>query len=199
MTEQVARQGRPRDPEVDRRVINAALDVYGEGGWEGFTLDRVAKRAGVGKSALYRRWNNKAELLSDATLQLNDVASIDTGTLRGDLLVFAQQQVDGLFGPRGQTIIRLGLDAKALPEAAQAYLESMNHQVLAGRAMVRRAIIRGEIPANSSHSLPIEMVYGAVLGHYLSTPAALMDRARANLPAFVENLVEAVLRSIDCG
>ena len=40
-----AGRGRPADPDIERRVIAAALSVYGEVGWAGFTLDRVARRA----------------------------------------------------------------------------------------------------------------------------------------------------------
>ena len=36
-----AGRGRPADPDIERRVIAAALAVYGEVGWAGFTLDRV--------------------------------------------------------------------------------------------------------------------------------------------------------------
>lgn len=197
LTYETARPGRPRDPEVDRRIIDAVFEVYGEGGWEGFTLDRVAKRAGVGKSALYRRWNNKAELLADATLMLGDVAAIDTGTFRGDLLILAQQLVDRYFGPRGRAFVRLGLDSKTLPESAQKYLETSNAQVLAGRAMVRRAIVRGEIPQNSSQTLTIEMLHGTIMSHFLTTPPALMERARAKLPEFVEDLVNAVMKTLE--
>jgi len=58
-----AGRGRPADPGIERRVLAAALTVYGEVGWAGFTLDRVARRAPVGKAALYRRWPTKEDLL----------------------------------------------------------------------------------------------------------------------------------------
>src|SRR3569623_771660 len=58
--------GRPRDPEVDRRIAEAALDVFGDAGWAGFAMEAVAKRAGVGKASLYLRWSNMEALLTDA-------------------------------------------------------------------------------------------------------------------------------------
>jgi AcrR family transcriptional regulator len=57
-----AGRGRPADPDIEGRVLAAALTVYGEVGWAGFTLDRVARRAPVGKAALYRRWPTKEDL-----------------------------------------------------------------------------------------------------------------------------------------
>ena len=79
--------GRPRDPAVDRRIAQAALDLFADAGWAGFAMEAVARRAGVGKASLYLRWNSKEALLTDAvTWRLARVADVDTGTLRGDLV-----------------------------------------------------------------------------------------------------------------
>src|SRR4051794_41814148 len=59
-------RGRPRTPGADKRIIDAALEEYGEHGWSGFTMDGVARRAGVGKSTVYLRWQDKDSLLSEA-------------------------------------------------------------------------------------------------------------------------------------
>jgi hypothetical protein len=39
--------GRPRDPEVDRRIAQAALDLFADAGWAGFAMETVARRAGI--------------------------------------------------------------------------------------------------------------------------------------------------------
>ena len=44
--------GRPRDPGVDRRIAQAALDLFADAGWAGFAMEAVARRAGVGKASL---------------------------------------------------------------------------------------------------------------------------------------------------
>ena len=66
MTETSLRPGRPRDPDVDRRVAQAAVAQFGEAGWQGFSVEAVARRAGVGKASIYLRWPTKSELLLDA-------------------------------------------------------------------------------------------------------------------------------------
>jgi AcrR family transcriptional regulator len=82
--------GRPRDPELDRRIAQAALDLFADAGWAGFAMEAVARRAGVGKATVYLRWSSKEALLTDAvTLLLARVADVDTGTLRGDLVQLA--------------------------------------------------------------------------------------------------------------
>jgi len=42
--EQTSYTGRPADLDIEQRVLAVALTVYGEVGWAGFTLDRVARR-----------------------------------------------------------------------------------------------------------------------------------------------------------
>ena len=58
-------RGRPRDPNLEERVFDAAIAVYAEGGWRTFSFATVAARAGVGKAALYRRWESPGEMLKD--------------------------------------------------------------------------------------------------------------------------------------
>jgi AcrR family transcriptional regulator len=46
--------GRPRDPETDRRIAAAALDVFDLAGRVGSAMETVARRAGVGKASSFR-------------------------------------------------------------------------------------------------------------------------------------------------
>ena len=138
--------GRPRDPGVDRRIAQAALDLFADAGWAGFAMEAVARRAGVGKASLYLRWNSKEALLTDAvTWRLARVADVDTGTLRGDLVEMATQMLDIYAGEVSRVALRLGLEAAAIPGVAEHYAQMRHAQVLAARAIVRRGIDRGEI------------------------------------------------------
>ena len=58
--------GRPRSPEADQAIVDAALVVFAEAGYEGLTIEAVAARAGVGKATVYRRYPGKAELVFHA-------------------------------------------------------------------------------------------------------------------------------------
>ncbi|GAB3416185.1 TetR/AcrR family transcriptional regulator [Flindersiella endophytica] len=59
-------RGRPRNPETDRAILQAALSLFIERGIEGMSIEQVAKRAGVGKLTVYRRWASKEELAAHA-------------------------------------------------------------------------------------------------------------------------------------
>jgi AcrR family transcriptional regulator len=84
-----ARRGRPRDSDVDRRVLDAAWDLLHTVGYAGLTVDDVAERAGVAKTTLYRRWPTKDHLaVAVAARILGDVPIPGTGDLRADLTEF---------------------------------------------------------------------------------------------------------------
>src|SRR3982751_4600427 len=83
--------GRKRDDTRDPEILDAALDVLAENGYDGMTIEMVASRAKAGKATLYRRWPSKPDLVLDAVacMKSNDIdlaALPDTGTLRGDLI-----------------------------------------------------------------------------------------------------------------
>src|SRR3954464_7565648 len=71
----------------EAEILDAALAVLGEVGYDRFTMDAVAQKARASKATLYRRWNGKVALVIDALLSMKTPQEVpDTGSLRGDLL-----------------------------------------------------------------------------------------------------------------
>jgi len=58
-------RGRPRDPEVDARVIAAARRLLAEKGYEALSFEAIAQETGIGKPTIYRRWPTKAHLAAE--------------------------------------------------------------------------------------------------------------------------------------
>jgi AcrR family transcriptional regulator len=56
--------GRPRDAAIDEIVLRAAFELFLERGAEGATIDDVAKRTGVARATIYRRWKSRDLLLA---------------------------------------------------------------------------------------------------------------------------------------
>lgn len=193
--------GRPRDPDVDRRIAQAALDVFAEGGWAGFAMEAVARRAGVGKASVYLRWAGKEALLTDAvSMRLARVADVNTGSLRGDLVELATQILGIYAGDTSRVALRLALEAASIPGVAEHYEAMRRDQVRAARAIVRRGIDRGELAADTSVTLLLDTLVGGAMMHAMSTPA----RERAELArepgAFAVRLVDFLLRTVTpCG
>jgi AcrR family transcriptional regulator len=86
--------GRPRDPVLEQAILDATVDVVVENGFAAAKLDEIARRAGTGKAAIYRRWAGKTELVIAAAQNLQaEVAIPDKGSLREDLLVCVRHYV----------------------------------------------------------------------------------------------------------
>src|SRR6185312_8870659 len=64
--DKAAGAGRPRDPRIDAAILTATADLLVQIGYSNLTLAAVAERAGTTKTALYRRWSSKAELVHEA-------------------------------------------------------------------------------------------------------------------------------------
>ncbi len=189
--------GRPRDPGVDRRIAQAALDLFADAGWAGFAMEAVARRAGVGKASLYLRWSSKEALLTDAvTWRLARVADVDTGTLRGDLVELAAQMLDIYAGDTSRVALRLGLEAAAIPGVAEHYAQMRHAQVLAARAIVRRGIGRGEIAPDTSVTLLLDTLIGGAMMHAMVTPDDRRADLARNTGAYAAQLVSFLLRAV---
>ena len=189
--------GRPRDPDVDRRVADAAITLFGEAGWAGFSVEAVAKRACVGKASIYLRWPTKEALLVEALrLRVKVIDEVDTGSLREDLVRLARQILDLYLGDAGRAAMRLGLDGNLIPGLAEQLSALRTSQVLAARAIVRRGIGRGEIPEGTSITLLLDTLVGGATTHVQSTPEDRRDALRADADRYAEQLVDFLLCAV---
>ncbi|GLX11538.1 hypothetical protein Misp03_84640 [Microbispora sp. NBRC 16548] len=189
--------GRPRDPDVDRRIAQAALDVFGAAGWAGFAMETVARRAGVGKASLYLRWTSKEALLTDAlTVGLPRISDVDTGTLHGDLVELATQMLDLYTGESSRAALRIALEAPAIPGVAEHYETMRRDQILAARAIVRRGIARNELLATASVTLLLDTLTGGAMMHAMSTPPDKQETLARDTAGHARRLVDFLLNAV---
>ena len=79
--------GRPRDPKLDRAILDATLHLLAEDGYDGLTIEAVAALAGVGKASVYRRFAGKEQLVIEAVASLSEQPEPVVGTGVRDELV----------------------------------------------------------------------------------------------------------------
>jgi AcrR family transcriptional regulator len=140
--------GRKRDPQLNGRILNAALEVLAEHGYEGMTIDMVAARVKTARATVYRRWATKADLVVDAVAHLSrtdaDLADLpDTGTLRGDLIARIMPQTI----EEQQLRVRVinGLLSNTDPRLAEVTADAgLEPWIDAVRTLMQRAVERGE-------------------------------------------------------
>ncbi|WP_245924988.1 TetR/AcrR family transcriptional regulator [Nocardia nova] len=174
-------------------MFAAVQTVYWETGWSGFTIDAVAKTAGVGRAAIYRRWPTKIQLLIAALEKLSPLHDpIDTGTTRGDLKELTHQLLTGYQSQAGLIALRVALDARVFPELLEPLTRTISASRFATtRDIVRRAIDRGDLPAATNITTLLEMLTGAALSHVLFSHKVIGPPGPD--AAYIERLVNMVM------
>lgn len=148
---------------MEQALRAAALSILSQEGYGGLTLERVAAEAGVSKSSLYRRWRSKEALIL-AVFQALPRAVPQRGTsLEDDLVeVFGQFARNLQHSPLKGVLPRLAAECVSNPELATA-LAAVNEQRRAPiRSVLRFAVERGEITADTDLELAVDVIQGAI-------------------------------------
>jgi AcrR family transcriptional regulator len=187
-------------PELTEAVVEAVLAELAEVGYGRLSMQRVAARAGVGKSALYRRWPGKDCMVVDVVGRFGvpDDPAPDTGTLAGDLRELVGGMRDWLDHPRlGLVLPDLLAEARRSPDFAAAFRERLAGPRRArSRAVLERAVARGELPAGRAGGADAELVVdvlGSVPFWRLTVHGAPLDDDLA------DRLVALVVRGLTTG
>ncbi len=189
--------GRPRDPEVDRRVMRAAMEVFGDVGWSGFSIEAVARRAQVGKASIYRRWATGAELLADSVrAAVRLVPSPEGGDLTADLRALARHLLAAHLHDGGRSMMRLRFEAPGITELRDQWEAVRRSEVEAARQLVHRAVRRGELPPGTKVTLVLDTLCGAVLMHAIARPESAGPAGEREINRFVDDLVGFVLAGV---
>ena len=179
--------GRKRSEESRRAILAAAMELVGEVGFGGLTIEGIAARSGTGKQTVYRWWPSKADVLLDAlATQANlHIPIPDAGSYAADLhgfltatfalgrdervarvlrVLMAQAQIDAAFGERFRAeFLRSRRDALAV--------------------IVGRARERGDLPASPPPDLVADIVFGVIWYRVLAGHRPLDEGLPAELTA----------------
>ena len=179
-----------RSARVRQAVLEAVLDELAEHGDAGFSMERVAFRAGVNKTSIYRRWGDRGALLIDA-LQLapaDELPPEDTGSLRGDLLALGRSLVAYFVGSDRAAAVTRVVVSSADPAIRAARFALLDRRRDNLALVCERAIARGEID-EADPDLLFEVLYGAGQLHGQRDP-------RGDALAYVEQLTDFVVRAL---
>ncbi len=155
----------------EQAILDAALELISEVGYEKVTVDAIAARARASKTTMYRRWAGKSDLVADALrrqAQGADPSVPDTGTLRGDLLDTVREIAQTLVGGSGPSLIGLlGAlrDDATLRGLVGSQVSGRSHEV--GHIICTRARDRGEkIDVDRSDAV-LDLAFAQVFTHTL--------------------------------
>lgn len=148
----VGRRPGGRTARVREAVILATYDELASRGYAELTVERVARRSGVHKTTLYRRWGGVDGLLADAlawsSVEPWDVP--DTGTFEGDLRSLGEVLLDAFTHPEtlrpSEAVIFAAGQSPRAAEALTAFYAARHEQAA---VIVSRAVARGELPSDT--------------------------------------------------
>ncbi|MEU3985144.1 TetR-like C-terminal domain-containing protein [Streptomyces sp. NPDC026672] len=152
--------------DLTRALESAFFEELAAVGYGRLSIEAVARRAGAGKAAVYRRWPSKQAMTVElaARAAVSAVPAPDTGDLLGDITRFVLDTVDALSHPLVSRVVPdLLAEASRNGELADAFLEGIRGPRRESAArMLRRAVERGELPADSDLELGMDFLVSPV-------------------------------------
>lgn len=179
--------------DITVAIRNAVMSELAEVGYGRLSIEAVARRAGVGKTAIYRRWGNKLEMVLEI---VSDVAGRavplpDTGSFAGDLQLLMFIVTKALQHQMASQIIPdLMAEASRNPQIAATLQKALRtHQQAVGDKLVGQAVARGELPAGADPELAVDLILGPLYWRLAVARTELGDD-------YLEKLTAAVLAAL---
>jgi AcrR family transcriptional regulator len=169
-------RGRPRSVAVDLAIAQATSDLLVAHGYGGLTMAAVAGRAGVSTATLYRRFQNKEDLVATAVAELREEELFpDTGSLAGDVRIILERLANRLRSDGGMLAAVLGesVHNAALSEALRGRFDDDYRAGLAG--MLDRALARGELAGPVDVALAGSLLMGPLHSRWLFSGEPITD------------------------
>lgn len=173
--------------EVTDAIRAAVIEELATVGYGRMSIERVARRAGVGKAAIYRRWPSKLPIVLDvvSALAVLGMPTPDTGTLLGDVRELLGATARILRHPLAAQILPdLLAEAARTPEIAEAVHTSVRDtQRAIAAVVVGNAVDRGELPPGTDVDLALDLASGPLYWRLVMSRTALppgyLDRLAA--------------------
>ncbi|MHA6759002.1 TetR/AcrR family transcriptional regulator [Streptacidiphilus sp. PAMC 29251] len=177
--------------DVTEAIRGAVFEELAVSGYSRLSIEAVARRAGVGKTAVYRRWRSKLPMVIDVVSEVASLGLIlpDTGSLHNDLRMFVHVVARVLRHPLAAQIVPdLLAEAARNPEIAETLAGALNEaQRQSSAALVRKAVARGELAPGTDPDLALDLIAGPLYWRLavVRTPIGkdYLDRLAASIAA----------------
>lgn len=106
----LTRTGPVRSEAARQAILQAAVELFAERGYEHLSMEGIARRAGVSKQTIYRWWPGKGDVIAEAILEGRLLAGHrdvpDTGDARVDLARWLTELFSLRASPDGEGMLR---------------------------------------------------------------------------------------------
>ncbi|WP_448318920.1 TetR/AcrR family transcriptional regulator, partial [Streptomyces sp. CO7] len=150
--------------DVTQAIRAAVLQELAAVGYARTSIEGVARRAGVGKTAVYRRWRGKLHLVLDivSALAVEGLPAPDTGSLETDLRLLYEFTSRALRHPVASQIIPdLQAEAARNPEIDEALRKAVRSgQESVALRILAAAVDRGELRRGLDEDIALDLITG---------------------------------------
>ncbi|MEV7512729.1 TetR/AcrR family transcriptional regulator [Streptomyces sp. NPDC091201] len=150
--------------DVTEAIRAAVLEELAAVGFARMSIEGIARRAGVGKTAVYRRWKSKLHLVLDliGAFAVDGLPVPATGSLYGDVRALLEVLSHVLRHPVASAVIPdLLVEAARNPEIADAVRGALlEGQLRMAQGIVSGAVERGELPAETDPGRALDLAIG---------------------------------------
>jgi AcrR family transcriptional regulator len=191
---------RRRGAVLEQAICHAALAELAESGYPAFTVDAVAARARTGKASIYRRWADKAELLSAAICAAMPVPVGTELAVELPDSVSTRDAFVQLFEHMIVSLDRYTADALRCVMAAVAHDDALREVMHASvlrpredgmRTLVARGIRLGDVRPDPPLDLLADLIPGFLMKRILLGMDPVLDAATS--VRFVDEILMPVL------
>jgi AcrR family transcriptional regulator len=181
-------RGRPRAAGADEAILVAAIELAGEVGINGMSMDDLAARAGVSKSTIYRRWSSKEQLVLDALRSgKNPFDDVDTGSLRTDLDLYLAEFVERVRAGQMTDVLPHLIEVACHDDSIRSSLDDyVRYRRRPLTTIFEHAIERGEL----SRDTDVDVLIDAIIAPFVYRQ--LLSRDEVD-DGFVDRLLDIVL------
>jgi AcrR family transcriptional regulator len=163
-------RGRPRSEQAHAAILDAAVALIREVGYDAVAMETIAARAGVGKATVYRWWVSKELLVTEAIGRIvSTIAAPDTGRVEGDVLALMRATMamyrDPASGALLSGLVAAMARSERVADAVRSGFVARWRDVM--RVVLRRAAARGELRANADVEVAIDLLSGPPFYRYL--------------------------------
>lgn len=183
------------DADVTDAIVVALMDEMSEKGYVGMSMDGLARRAGVGKGAIYRRWPSKEHMTVEVLRQISntDADIADRGSLREDLRAALEEVREWLgsakMGSIYPDILAEGMRSPAMAQLLTEAIEGPRRR--RGMTILDRALQRGELAPAVDTELFLDLMGALVFWRLVARRGVVTD---AHLESIVDLLMAQAQR-----
>ena len=137
-----------RTADITRRIHDATIALLTEGGYAACTFRNVARKAGIERSTLYRRYPNAWAMLGEAWAMrfAADMAVEPGDSFAADLRSHLEKVAAVLNAPLGKAMVAAAAVARLDPDLAVSAGKFWQFRLAQQEPFVAAAIARGELP-----------------------------------------------------